>query len=1222
MQTGRLLTFGPYRFDLHTGQLWRGRQEVQLTPKAAALLRSVVARAGQIVTKEELFAAVWPDTVVSDAALTTCIQELRSALHDQSKSPRYLKTIHRRGFQFVGSLQPSSHSAPLPASVPHREMERRLVAILSADVQGYSRLMSEDELATIRTLTTYREAMTALIAHHRGRVVDAPGDNLLAEFASAVDAVEAAVAIQHDLKRRNADLPPNRQMHYRIGINVGDVVVEGGRIYGDGVNIAARLEALAEGGGICLSRSVYEQVKNKVALTYESVGERTVKNIAEPVAVYRVLLSSPSASAPVSGSKFQVPSSPAPSPQHPTPTLVGREAELFQLHGWLNTARNGTRQIVFVSGEPGIGKTTVVEAFLGQINSDESLRIGRGQCVEHYGAGEAYLPILEALGRLCREEEGNEVIALLRQYAPSWLVQLPSVLNTVELEELQRRTAGVTRERMLRELAEAVEALTAERVLILRVEDLHWSDYSTLDLLSVLARRQEAAKLFLIGTYRPIEVMTRDHPLRAIKQELQVHGQCEELALDFLNEANVAEYLETRFSVGAGHAVPLQALAHIIHRRTDGNPLFMVNVVNDLIAQGVIAKTNGGWELRGEIRERTLGTPVNLRQLIEQQIARVSPEERTILEAASVAGAEFSAAAVAAGSEQSAEAVETHCDNLVRREQFLRARGTSEWPDGTIAGCYGFVHALYQEALYEQISASRRIRLHKQIGEREEQGYGERASEIAAELAVHFERGRDTQRAVRYHQRAEQNALLRSAHQEAITHLSKGLELLKTEPDTPERIQQELALQTTLGPALMAVKGYGAPELEQVYTRARELCRQLDEAPHLFPALWGLVMFCLTRADYESGYELGEQLFTLARSVQDPALLLQAHSALGQTFSYRGEFGCARDHCEQGIALYDSRQHRSLAFLYGEDAGVVCSFHEAWNLWHLGYADQALKGSNNALALAQELSHSHSLAFASYFAAILHQFRREVQTAQEQAEVTITFSTEQGFPYWLGMGTILRGWALAEQGQAEEGIAQINQGLAAYRATGAEWGKTYFLALLTEAYGKAGQPEEGLTVLAEALAVVDKTGERMYEAELYRLRGELTLAQSSVQSLGSRVQTNQKPVLSVVEGAKSKRQKAKITSPQPLAPNIQREVEQEVEGYFLKAIEIAQRQQAKSLELRATTSLVRLWKSQGKQKEAHELLAEIYSWFTEGFDTKDLQEAKELLDELRSSTRA
>jgi predicted ATPase len=498
---------------------------------------------------------------------------------------------------------------------------------------------------------------------------------------------------------------------------------------------------------------------------------------------------------------------------------------------------------------------------------------------------------------------------------------MPAFLSTAELEELQRRTAGVTRERMLRELAEALEALTAERALILRLEDLHWSDYSTLDLLSVLARRHEAAQLLILGTYRPVEVLTRDHPLKGVKQELQLHGQCEELALDFLTEEDVAEYLAVRFNgpsplVGEGQdggasrqehdrrpphpgplpqgerepisAQALHNLAQVIHQRTDGNPLFMVNVVNDLIAQGVLTKTNGDWELRREVSERTLGTPVSLRQLIEQQIERVSPEEREVLDAASVAGAEFSAAAVAAGAEQSAEAVEAHCDALVRWEQFLRARGTSEWPDGTMAARYGFIHALYQEVLYEQISASRHIRLHRQVGERQEVAYGDRAGEIAAELAVHFEQGRDYMRAIRYLQQAGENASQRNAYVEAISLFTKGLGLLNTLPDTPERIQQELTLQIALNDALVPAKGYTAPEVEKAVTRARELCQQIEETPQLFLVLFRLNLFYHNRGEFQTAHELAEQMMHLAQSVQDRYLLSLAHMKLGVALHWRG----------------------------------------------------------------------------------------------------------------------------------------------------------------------------------------------------------------------------------------------------------------------------------------------------------------------------------------------
>jgi predicted ATPase len=417
--------------------------------------------------------------------------------------------------------------------------------------------------------------------------------------------------------------------------------------------------------------------------------------------------------------------------------------------------------------------------------------------------------------------------------------------------------------------------------------------------------------------------------------------------------------------------------------------------------------------------------------------------------------------------------------------------------------------------------------------------------------------------------------------------------LLKTLPDTPERTQQELTLQITLGTPLMATKGYAAPEVERVYARMRELCQQIGETPQLFPVLYGLYGISVVRAEYQTARELGEQLFSLAQSVQDPALLMEAHWGLGQILFFLGEFSPAREHFEQGIALYDPQKHNPHISGVVQDTGVSCLTLIAWTLWYLGYPDQALKRSHEALALAQELSHPFSLAFALSHAAGFHHFRRERQATQERVEAAITLSTEQGFPLLLAYGTILRGWALAEQGRGEEGIVQIRQGLAAWRAMGTETGRPRWLALLAEAYGKGGQTEEGLAVLAEALAFVDKTGQRLYEAELYRLKGQITLQKFQVSGF-----------------------KFQVPNTQHLTPSTQAEVE--AEACFHKAIEVARQQSARSLELRATMGLARLWQQQGRQEEARQMLAEIYSWFTEGFDAADLQEAKALPEELAS----
>jgi tetratricopeptide (TPR) repeat protein len=384
---------------------------------------------------------------------------------------------------------------------------------------------------------------------------------------------------------------------------------------------------------------------------------------------------------------------------------------------------------------------------------------------------------------------------------------------------------------------------------------------------------------------------------------------------------------------------------------------------------------------------------------------------------------------------------------------------------------------------------------------------------------------------------------------------------------------------------LIAIKGWAAPEVEKVYARARELGQQLGETPQLFWALWGLWSFHETRGNYQISLELAKQLLSLAQSQQDPALLITAYHALGENLYFLGELTSARAHLEQGIALYDPQQCHTL----GQWA-VGCLFSAAFVQWLLGYPDQALKRIHEARAVVQELALPFFLAVGSVISAFVHRARQEVQAAREEAETAIALATEHGLQLFHAEGTFVRGWALAQQGQIEEGIVQMRQGIAAFRAAGAALGLSDHFASLAEPYMKLGQTEEAFEALAEALAIVDTSGERMVEAELYRLKGQLTL-QSQVQSL-----------------------KSKISNPQPSTSNTQ--AEEEAEACFHQAIKIARRQSAKSLELRAAMSLGRLWQQQGKKTEARQMLAEIYGWFTEGFDTADLQEARALLEEL------
>jgi predicted ATPase/DNA-binding winged helix-turn-helix (wHTH) protein len=865
---------------------------------------------------------------------------------------------------------------------------------------------------------------------------------------------------------------------------------------------------------------------------------------------------------------------PASRPHPGSSRPVGRGAELQQLRRWLTASREGTRQVVFVTGEPGLGKTTLVDAFIDGLKEQQGgLLITRGQCVEHYGAGEAYLPVLEALGRLCREPRQHEVVDVLARRAPTWLVHMPWLVRGADLEVLQRQTSGVTHERMLREMAEAIEVLTAERTLVLVLEDLHWSDRSTLGLLACLARRREPARLLLVGTYRPAEVGLIDSPLPAFPRELLAHGQCAELPLTFLSEVSIQEYLAGRFPAGP---IPPR-LSRLLHQRTDGNPLFLINLLEYWLAEGTLACEAGALVMRARLDELAIGVPANLRQMIERWVDRLGQKQQLILEVGSVAGLDFSAAAVAAGLRRDVSEVDERCAGLVRRGQLLRASGEKSWPDGTVAGGYAFAHALYQETLYLRVAPARRQQWHRLIGARQEAAYGARAGEVATQLAVHFERGGEYRKAIAYLREAADGAVRRCANADAMEHLAKGVSLLEALGDAPDRTRLELDLLTASGPVLMAIKGYGAPEVERAYARAQTLCARLGNDAPLFAVLRGLVAFRQQRGELLAAGRLARRLFALAQRAKDPALLLRAHQAHGTTLFYRGEPTAARRNLERGLAIYRRHTRDARGVRSGLSTAVICLGHDAWALWLIGYPDEALRRSHEALELAQELSHPHSIVYALHFCCVVHQFRGEVEAVRERAEAVVALATEQGFAFWRAYGAIMQGWALAVRESAREGLDLMRQHLVSLRATGAELGRTYFLALLGEACAQGRRTETGLRAIAEGLAPIGNTGEHFYEAELHRLRGELLRRGTG----SGRVATKQRL--------------------------------RWAEESFRRALQVARRHRATSLELRAAMSLSRLWQQHGRRDAARQLVAQVSARFTEGLDTGDLKNARKLL---------
>jgi DNA-binding winged helix-turn-helix (wHTH) protein/predicted ATPase len=1009
--------FGPFRLDRANATLWRAEQPVTLRPKTFEVLVYLVTHAGQLVTKEALLDAIWPETAVGDGVLKTSMNELRKTLGETAHAPQWIATVHRRGYRFVAPVTLVESASPAEATRP--------------------------------------APLSALVS------------------AAALPTVPATV-------------PP------------------------------------------------------------------------------------------------------------PASQLVAREAELATLHQWFTNALQGERHLGFITGEAGIGKTTLVDTFVAQLAGQASLWIGHGQCIEQYGTGEAYLPLLEALGQMGRAADGSQLVALLRQQAPSWLRQLPGLLAPAEYEVLQRAVGGRTRERMLRELAEAVEMLTATRPCVLVLEDLHWSDTATIEWLAYVGRRRRPARLLVLGTYRPIEALVRAHPVRAMVQDLTVHGYGAELALGEWSEAGVAAYLAQR---GAGAAVPA-ALVRLLAQRTDGHPLFLVTVVDELIRQERLRVGPEGWTLAGGLDTVTGGVPQSIRHWLERQVAQLSPADQELLAAASVVGVEFAVAAVAAGVRQPEEDVEAQCDALARRQQLVQARGMAVWPDGTVTARYGFRHALYQELLYERVPVGRQTRWHRQIGERLETGYGPRASEIAAELAVHFAHGRDYGRAVQYLRHAAETAVQRHAHREAIAYLRRALALLQAMAETPQRLRHELELQLALGPALMVTRGFAAPEVADTYNRARQLCTYLDEKSRLFQVLFGLWRAAHVRSQLPTARALGEELVSLANAQADPVLFIESHGPLGQTLCMHGEPTRAREHLQQVVALYEPQRQHALTVRCGYDPGVYAHTMEAWVLWVLGYPVQALQRSREALTLARRQGHPFTLALTLVTLVILQHMRREGEATLEHVQASILLSTEYEFPYLTAIGTILQGWELTRVGQVVEGLTQMREGLAAFRAMSAEILRPNLLALFADACGCGGHIEAGLSALEEALVTAEQHAERFYEAELHRLKGELLLRQwreAGTQPAPSPIQPDH---------IASKETADRVS------------LHRDAEACFQRALTIARRQGAKLLELRAALSLSRLWQHHGQRAAARQLLAEVYGWFTEGCETTDLREAQALLESL------
>jgi predicted ATPase/class 3 adenylate cyclase len=1057
--------------------------------------------------------------------------------------------------------------------------ERKTITALFADLKGSTALIEGLDPEEARAIIDPAlHLMMDAVHRYEGYVAQALGDGIFALFGAPIAhedhpqrALYAALRMQEEMRRyadtlRAKGYPP---LLMRVGVNTGEVVVRSIRKddlhtdyvpVGHSTNLAARMEQLANPGAIVVSAYTHRLTDGYFA--FKDLGKTQIKGVEDPLNVYEVLGAGPLRT------KLQI------AARRGLTRFVGRQSEMEQLQHALAQAKAGHGQLVGVMGEPGLGKSRLFYEF--KLLSQAGCLILEAYSVSH-GRASPYLPIVELLKsyfdikaedgeRKRREKVGGKVLMLDRSledtlpylFALLGIDEQPSLLQQMDSQIRRRRTLEALKKLFLRE--------SLNQPLVLIFEDLHWIDNETQGFLDVLSESVGSARLLLLTNYRP-----------EYRHEWGQKTYYTQLRLTPFGKAEAEEFL----TVLLGSDGSLTPLKRLILEKTEGTPFFMEEIVQELTEQGILVR-DGEETRRSTFLPVDLHLPPTVQGVLAARIDRLAPNEKALLQQLSVIGREFPLSLVRQVVSQPEDELYRILSSLQHKEFLYEQPAFPEVE-------YIFKHALTQEVAYNSVLQERRKALHERTAQAIETLFHSNLEDHYSDLAHHYSRSGNAAKAVEYLSLAGQQATQRSANAEAITYFTTALDLLKTLPDTPERTQQELNLRVALGPLFLITKGYAALEMEHTYTQARELCRRVGETPQLFPILWGLWVFYLIRGEFRTAHELADQLLVFAQHLQDPALLLEAQIAAEETLYFRGEFVSSRAHLEQGIALYEPQQHRAHAFVYGQDPGVMGRIIGSWTLWMLGYPDQALKRSLEALHLAQELAHPNSMAFALICACRLHHFRREAQILQERAEAGIALAIEQGLPYWLALGTIWRGQALAEREQVEEGIAQIRQGFAALQATGAGFFRPYVFALLAEGYGKMGRGEEGLIVLAEALEVAHKTEERDYEVELYRLKGELTLQQCNAH--GSKLQA---------------------TSPRFLAPDPQAEAEE----CFQTAIGIARKRQAKSLELRAAMSLARLWQQKGKKAEARELLAEVYNWFAEGFDTKDLQEAKRLIEEL------
>ena len=1055
---------------------------------------------------------------------------------------------------------PPTTKAPV---APTFEGERRQLTVLFCDLVDSVKLAAGLDPEDWREVVdAYQKAAGEEIERLAGHVAQYLGDGLLVYFGypqahedDAIRGVSAALAILDDLPQLNARIRARlpalggEGLRVRIGVHTGPVVV--GKVgsgaqteqlaLGDTVNMASRLLGVCEPDSVVISDATRRLVRG--IFVFEDLGQRFLKGVEDAVPVHQVLRRSGV------GSRLDVATAAGLTP------LVGREQEVALLLDRWELVTEGHGQVVLLGGEAGMGKSRLVQVLREELAEDPQSWLELA-CSPYHENNPLHplIASLEQLLNLSREDSADDRVAKLETGLSRAGFSLPKIFplfaNLLSIPLPERYpplslSPDAQRRMTLESITTWLFAVTKQQPMILVVEDLQWIDPSSLELLGMLIEQAPTAPLFLLATFRPGFVSpwtSRSHMVQ--------------LTLNPLSRRQVRRMLE---GITGGKALPTEVVEEVV-TKTDGVPLFVEELTKMVLESDLLEDRAGEYVLSRPLPP--LAIPTTLQDSLMARLDRLGPTKE-VVQLAAVLGREFSHEMLETVSSSDRETLTEALDRLVHAELLYR-RGTP--PDAT----YTFKHSMIQDAAYQSLLRSARQQFHARIAQVIEELFPQDVESAPEMIARHYDEAGLAEPAIVHYQRAGERSAERSANQESIVQLRRALELLGTLPEAAERNQRELRLQMAVGMALSAARGWGDPECEAAFERARSLASHIGDGPELPRALVALATSYYAKGEIVRSAELAKQALTLAERA-GAIYLLSAHYAVGSAALYQGEFPQALHHLEQTIELYDPAEHGPFAHTFGSDRGVVSRSYAAWCHWFLGRPDRALTTTQEAVALARRVEHPFTLATALAFVAVLHFLRGEREMSLEHAEETIALSERLGFPLYLGVGRALRGWAQADAG--ERGVAEIQQALAELARTGTGAGAPLFLALLAETTWRVGRYDHALGALGLAVARAEETGQHFWDAELHRLRAQILLDKG--------------------DGA-----------------------EEQAEALFRRSLEISVGQKARSLELRTATSYARLLSKRGQRDEARNLLAPVYEGFTEGLGTLDLKAAKELLAEL------